>query len=266
MDYLAWARTAVASSAKVKKITPRWVQGDFPDISQEHAKAAALRAMLPWVAGKALERAGDSEIAGLRSQVLNELVAMDAVCTRQPRFLSQEQERKMQAHSTAALGALAQLCRLQPHGPWRLVPKAHALWHIAQHSAMVNPRVTHCYQDEDFIGRVKRLYSACRGRSAPLRTVQRYSMGTAIRLTARQERIHGSRPPKAPRLQGGPQRSAGAAAAASAAVTAATTVDRPSGRTRGAGRGRGRPPILKAKRPVGRPPKARGGPAGAPEV
>ncbi len=220
------------------------MQGDYPDISQEHAKAAALRHVLPWVALRALGRSGRSEVATWRSRLLSELAALDAVYTRQPRFLSRAQALEAEAHCTRALRALVHLTKLQPHGPWRMAPKAHALWHIGAHTAMGNPRVTHCYQEEDFMGRCKRLYQACHGASAPHRAVQRYCMGTCIALTAREELIAGVRPAKRPRLQGGPQRSTMAAAAAASSTAAAWP---------GLARGRGRPPMHRVKRPRGRP-------------
>ncbi len=197
--YKKWARESkIPSSAIVKRVTCRWVQGQWPNISMEHAKAAALRKMLPWVASLARERTGTSEVATLRATCLAELEALDALYDRQPRFLSADQEQQAQRHCRTALEALAQLCRLQPQGPWRLVPKAHALHHIAWHSAMANPRVSHCYQDEDFIGRVKQLYTACHGATAPLRSLQRYCLGTAILLTAREQVHLGQRRSRAP--------------------------------------------------------------------
>ncbi len=258
LDYLEWAGTAVASSARVKKITPRWVQGQYPDISQEHAKAAALRAMLPWVVDKAQKRSGASEAATLRARCLSSLAAMDAVYSRQPRFLSAGQEREAQAFCTEALEALAALVQLQPAGPWRMQPKAHALWHITQHSCMGNPRVSHCYQDEDFIGKVKRLYTACHGRTAPLRTIQRYCMGTSLRLKARQELMDGLRRPKARLLRGGPQRSAPVradAAGASSSSRPAPSAAAASEASFGSKRGRGRPARQTVKRDRGRPRK-----------
>ncbi len=247
--YRDWAaKTKVSTSARVKKITPRWVQGHFPDISQEHAKAAALRAMLPWVVELAQARSGDSRVAFLRAQCLSELARLDKVYAKQPRFLTALQEQQAKAHCSAALGALAELTKLQPSGPWRFIPKAHALVHIAWHSAMGNPRVSHCYQDEDFIGRMKQLYTACHGRTAPLRTLQRYCLGTCIALVAREELLAGKRSLKAKRPGGGPCRGPGAATAPAASTGDGFSLKR----------GRGRPPKLTAKRSWGRPRKPSG--------
>ena len=248
--YRKWAREAkVPSSSLIKRITPRWVHGQYPNISSEHAKAASLRRMLPWVASVAQGRSGTSEVATLRATCLTELAALDQLYDRQPRFLSAAQEAQAQEHCAKALKALLELCCKQPTGPWRLVPKAHALHHIAMHSAMGNPRVAHCYQDEDFIGVVKQLYAACHGRTAPLRSLQRYCMGQSIQLTAREQVHVGERQCKAPPLRGGPQRSS---------MLASTLAQE----ARGQKRGRGRPPMLRVRRARGRP-RTRGRAAGS---
>ncbi len=205
--YKAWAqRKGVSASSRVRCITKRWVAGAWPTISQQNAKAAALRAMLPWVAELAEERIGESNAATLRANCLRGLADMDKVYWSQPRFLTADQEQAAMGHCVQALRALADLSKLSPMGPWRLIPKAHALLHLACDSAMGNPRVAHCYQDEDFVGRMRRVYVSCHGTTAPLRSLQRYSLGCSVALAAREELLQGKRRPKARRLRGGPLR------------------------------------------------------------
>ncbi len=253
--YHAWAkRTMVPSSARVKAITPRWFDGRWPTISQQHAKAAALRAMLPWVAELAETRQGESRAALLRARCLRGLVCMDKVYSRAPRFLSKLAEKEAMQHGVRALRAMAELEQLMPDGPWRLVPKAHALLHIVRDSAMGNPRVAHCYQDEDFVGRIKRAYVSCHGKTAPLRAIQRYCLAAGVSFTAREELLTGRRSKRAPPLTGGPimwaRRAGSVAAAASGSADLAAAADS-SGR--GTKRGRGRPRVHTVKRRVGRP-------------
>ena len=211
MAYLCWAkRHGVPASSRVKVITPRWVQDQWPTISQQHAKAAALRACLPWVVELADKRADQSKAAGLRAACLRGFAHMDRVYRAAPRFLTAGEETEAMQHCSNALTALAALAKLTPDGPWRLQPKAHALMHLACDSAMGNPRVAHCYQDEDFVGRTKSVYIACHGKSAPLRALERYSLACSVALTAREELIQGKRSPKAAALRGGPLRPTGA--------------------------------------------------------
>ena len=214
--YREWANsTKVPQSSRVKRITTRWVTGAFPDVLQKHAKAAALRAMLPWVAEVAEARRGQSEVATLRATCLHSMAALDRVYSQQGRFLTAAEEQQAKEHCIAALQALGDLCKLQPDGPWKLTPKCHALLHIALDSAMANPRLSHCYQDEDFIGRTKRTYTACHGATAPMRTIQRYCMGTSVTLTAREEVHQGKRKLQTPVAGGGPLRGAAACSAPS---------------------------------------------------
>ena len=236
-------------------------------ISMEHAKAAALRAMLPWVALRAAERAqqsGGSRAAQLRAQLLQGLAAMDAVWREHGRFLPRHAEREAQARCLEAMQALAELQSLFPDGPWRLQPKAHALMHLACDAVGTNPRWTHCYQDEDFIGRTKSLYTSCHGRTAARRAVQRYALGQALQLTCREQLHVGLRSPKAAALRGGPlqaravSRGPGPSSSNAAASPSSAALQTSSPRFK---RGRGRPPKQLAKRPRGRPRKA-GGAAG----
>ncbi len=177
--------TSVPHSSRVKGITARWVTGSWPAIAQERAKAAALRAMLPWVALIAEERRGSSRAATLRARALTGLALMDAVYRRAPRFLEREQAERAQAHCLDALQAVQSLTALFPNGPWRLTPKCHALMHLACDTASGNPRASHCYQDEDVIGRVEQLYTACHGKTAPKRSVERYTLGSCVAFLCR---------------------------------------------------------------------------------
>ncbi len=226
--YHQWATaTKVSSSARVKAITAAWIKKLKPQLSQSHAKAAALRAMLPWVAKLCEEQRAASP---RRADLMTELLAMDRVWTQAPRFMSLAQVDAAALHCERAVTALAALVAEQPaEGPWHLIPKVHALTHLAYDGAMGNPRASHCYQDEDFVGRAKRIYVRCHGRTAPLRAAQRYAMHAALRLTARLELLRGVR------LHVGAPVPA-AAAQSSAGNAAPGGAERPPAR-----RGRGRP-------------------------
>ncbi len=198
------------------------------------------------------------KFAGLRSNLrvaertarcLTAMAKLDETYTRQPRFLTAAQAQQAATHCSEAMQALAELTRLLPAGPFRLTPKCHALLHLTWDSALQNPRQMHCYQDEDFIGLMKRTYTARHGATAPLRTVQRYCLGTSVQLAVREQLLLGVRAAKArhPAGRGGPLR--GAAASSGPPASDAGV----------AKRGRGRPPKPPvAKRPRGRPRKERG--------
>ena len=49
---------------------------------------------------------------------------------------------------------------------WALKPKHHVMVHIAYDNGCVNPRAAHCYDDEDMVGNMKRVYCKCHGVAA----------------------------------------------------------------------------------------------------
>ena len=266
LEYRKWAAAKkVPHGSRVKRITVRWVKGSYPDISTEHAKAAALRAMLPWVAEMAEAHVhklaglgGNLRVAQLTACCLTAMAKLDETYTRQPRFLTAGQAQQAATHCTEAMQALAELTRLLPAGPFRLTPKCHALQHLTWDNALQNPRQMHCYQDEDFVGLMKRTYTACHGATAPLRTVQRYCLGTSMQLAVREQLLQGMRAPKVGRAgRGGPVRSAPASSGPpSGGLPSACNHE--AGSLAPAKRGRGRPPKPPvAKRPRGRPRKVR---------
>ncbi len=185
-DYHAFVRNA-GVYPRVKRITEAWVKpkkwGQPVQLSQSHGKAAALRRMLPWLL-QVCEAHAEGEEGALRSTLLRELLRMDEAYSAVPgRFLPPEAQRAAAGHCAAALDALRQLAVLAP-GRWRLQPKAHALTHIA-YDALMNPRVVHCYQDEDFVGRAKRTWGRCHGLTAQRRVLEHYVMHSTLRLSSR---------------------------------------------------------------------------------
>lgn len=72
---------------------------------------------------------------------------------------------------------------------WAVVPKHHAVTHMVYDAQGVNPRAATCYQDEDMVGRVKRIYVACHGATAPKRTLQRYIILQGVRWRDRLLRL-----------------------------------------------------------------------------
>ena len=45
----------------------------------------------------------------------------------------------------------------------------------------INPRRVTCMLDEDMVGRMKRIYVRCHGKTAPKRALQRYQIVVCIR-------------------------------------------------------------------------------------
>ena len=74
--------------------------------------------------------------------------------------------------------------RFAEHRCYFLRPKHHGLAHLAQSIKRnrLNPRSYQCYDEESFIGRVKRFCSKCHGRTASLRSIQRYLLLLGFRF------------------------------------------------------------------------------------
>ena len=44
---------------------------------------------------------------------------------------------------------------------WRFVPKLHYWYHLGERCVYLNPRVTSCWIDEDYVGKVKAVVVSC---------------------------------------------------------------------------------------------------------
>ena len=119
----------------------------------------------------------------MRLACLLAFVALDLVCRRAGRHLTAGQMLEMGTRGEDALlayNALAAYYVVARRMLYLFLPKHHALTHIC-YDYGINPRRTSCYQDEDMVGRMTRLYKACHGSSAPLRSLQRYMICIAVR-------------------------------------------------------------------------------------
>ena len=93
-------------------------------------------------------------------------------------------ENALLSYNALAVGSVEAGKKLYP-----LIPKHHAMVHIAFDFSL-NPRRTSCYQDEDMVGRCKRLYNGCYGgHTAPKRSLQRYIIMIGLRWTAAIRRL-----------------------------------------------------------------------------
>ncbi|MCP4242322.1 MAG: hypothetical protein GY772_17345, partial [bacterium] len=77
--YRAWCQQARLDAAYVaREFTPQWIEGPFPQITMRQAKAAATRAMLPWLLHVcSLPAALATQHGRVRAAMLEALVAGD---------------------------------------------------------------------------------------------------------------------------------------------------------------------------------------------
>ena len=69
---------------------------------------------------------------------------------------------------------------------WHVVPKHHYFWHLAKEAAHLNPRMSWCYANEDFVGKLATVGMSTRhGQAAAYRSkqlVEKYILGIALRM------------------------------------------------------------------------------------
>lgn len=181
-SYQVWCKANKIASA-AKKFTTRWCEGPYPCIGQFQAKAAAIRSMVYWfkvICG----RAATTLHGSLRATMMNSFVEADEIMRRSGRHLPPEaqvqlakaMERALCAYNALAAEAIEADVRL-----WKLLPKHHAMTHIAYDNGGTNPRKVSCYLDEDMVGRMKRIYCMCHGSTAPRTSLQRYIILCGLR-------------------------------------------------------------------------------------
>ena len=69
---------------------------------------------------------------------------------------------------------------------WYIVPKHHYLWHLANEAADLNPRMSWCYSNEDFVGQKSIIGMSTRhGQAAAFRShalARKYILGLFLRM------------------------------------------------------------------------------------
>jgi hypothetical protein len=192
-DYSEWVRRQRLPSKARRFKKDQWRKGSqYPSISQQVMKAAVLRSFQYYLLEACLRpEAMRTEVGCMRAAMMREFVSADIVMRAAPKFLEPSQRAKLIDHFEGALLAYNWLSNWAAGENQRLYPmkpKCHALQHIAMDFG-VNPRRTMCYLDEDMVGRAKRIYNGCDGRTAPHRSLQRYLIVIGIRWLSALRRI-----------------------------------------------------------------------------
>lgn len=120
--------------------------------------------------------------SALRAGMLKSFVDADKLSRRAGRVFTHAEHARysslmrqgLLAYNALAVEALAANVKI-----WKLVPKFHALVHII--SSRLNPRKQQCYDDEDMVGKIKRVFVKCHINTAAERTLQRYILMICLR-------------------------------------------------------------------------------------
>ena len=181
-SYHQWCRTNNIAS-KAAYFGTRWCKLPYPEIGQCQAKAAAIRSMVYWF--KEVCDAACHDLHGrIRATMMNGFVRADEIQRRSGRHLLPEAQFELAAAMEQALlayNALAREAIAHNIKLWRIRPKHHAMTHIAYDHGGTNPRRVSCYQDEDMVGRMKRIYVMCHGKTAPYTSLLRYTILCGLR-------------------------------------------------------------------------------------
>ena len=111
--------------------------------------------MLHWIA---------EECQQLRAACISSFRDFDNICKKADRHMTEEQHENMSTaieHAPLTYNALADKAIRRGIRRWKVLPKFHAFTHY--YSSKTNLRAVHCYLDEDFVGRLKKLSTMYRG-------------------------------------------------------------------------------------------------------
>ena len=181
--YVTWC-AANDQPPQARAFTEAWVKLPDPQIGQLQAKAAATRTMAYWMRDACAPLKGSSRHAKVRWGFFFWTCRADLLMRRAGRHLTVVERQKLARFTESALacyGWLHRSAKARRVELWKVIPKHHAWTHIAYDNMGTNPRSVHCYADEDMVGKAKRLYNKRHGRTAPARSMQRYSLRQALR-------------------------------------------------------------------------------------
>ena len=130
----------------------------------------------------------------VRELIVSCFVEADVQCRAAGRFFTRAQHGRMIDSLEKALVSYNYLAeesiRLGTFN-FKLIPKFHATTHFWD--CFWNPRASHCYADEDMVGRLKKIYCNCHGATASKRALQRYAIVVCLRWWAAEHELRGIR-------------------------------------------------------------------------
>ena len=150
--------------------------------TQKTAKAAHMRHIMFWLADLCNEHNHD-EHSNVRAAFFNSCVEFESACAREERFPKSDACESMADAVETALQCYSWLREDAAFvGLWHMTPKFHMWTHMAYDMApKANPRVVHCFSDEDLIGKIKRVLERCHGATASSTGIFRYVLWVSLR-------------------------------------------------------------------------------------
>ena len=163
----------------------------YPELSSKF-KAAHVKNMIHYMAELTHRLVGTSFRSQTRATLFWALSRFVHVLDTAGRWLTEREISEAQEAGflfLACYGKLAQLALARDEKLWKLKPKLHYLaHHFLDLSNSWNPRFTHAFLEEDFLGKVVRLGQRCHRTTISLRFLQRYILLQATRWQRRRRR------------------------------------------------------------------------------
>ena len=194
VKYRKWCKdNQIRSVVRSKFRVDIWCKNKYPQITQLQAKAAALRSMTYWLKG-ICNRNTTTDHDKVRALMVSGFCDADVQCRNAGRFFTRVQHARMCDALEKALVAYNYLAeesiRLETYN-FKMIPKFHASSH--SFDSFWNPRASHCYADEDMVGRLKKIYCNCHGSTASKRALQRYAIVVCTRWWAAEHELRNIR-------------------------------------------------------------------------
>ena len=126
--------------------------------------------------------ADELRLKSLHRNCIHGFCEADRICRRVGRYFAAEQHAEFCGWLEVGLRSANELAAVALMRKWelyKLIPTFHALTHY--YDTRLNPRRATCYQDEDMVGRMKKIYVRCHGKTAPRASLQRYRVMIGIR-------------------------------------------------------------------------------------
>jgi hypothetical protein len=182
--YRLWCEINKVRDVIRQKFKPGvWMKGTgFPKITQATSRAGCLRSMMYWLLKVCRDHTATAS-GKMRLAMVEAWIEFDVLCRKFPRHLTSEQHAELcQALERALVcyNALADLFVTLKRKLYKIIPKCHALTHT--YDSPLNPREVQCYQDEDMVKRLKKIFNNVHGGvGASARGLWRYSILVGLR-------------------------------------------------------------------------------------
>jgi hypothetical protein len=189
--YKKWAKDNKVKNVVRRRFVMRAFKkpGKSPSMNQSTAKAATMPTLVRWLL-EVCRQPGRCRITAAMYAAFHKAELLSRNAGLYFTFDEHFQYAAAVQDGLACYTTLSVRARASGQMLYAIKPKMHAWTHIA-YDTHRNPTSYHCYQDEDMVGRCKRIYNRCHATTAPMRAVQRYSIMVCLRWWELEAQLRG---------------------------------------------------------------------------